>query len=794
MGHSVGEYVAACIAGVWSLEDGLKLIATRGRLMQSLPSTGEMVAVIASEAKVRELMGVDAAVTIGVENGPEAVVLSGESGAMSRIVRSMESEGIKTKKLVVSHAFHSPLMEPMLAKFEAAAKQVRYNQPQIPIISNVTGLKADESIATAKYWVNHIREPVRFAQEMRSIEELGLEVFLEIGPKPVLLGMGRECIQGKKVWLPSLRTGKKEWQQILESLGKLYVQGFKINWQGVEKGYTHQKVVLPTYPFQRQRYWIENSENGNSNNISSQNVNSSIVNLLNKGKTEALAQKLEKVGNLSPSEVDLLPKLLDLLVQQHQQELTAASMKDWLYEVEWKNQARLGGRLPSDYLPTPLEMKEEYSLTLTEFVTEEDSKIYNKFLPQLENLSVDYIVQALQEISWPYKQGESFSLESATQNLGIVPGQERLFQRMLQILGEEGILQRTQQQWQVIQALQGDNPELKSQALLNQYPNATTELTLLHRCGSQLSGVLQGKVDPVELVFPEGDLSTSAQLYQESLGAKVMNTMVQKAIALAIAKLPKLRKIRLLEIGAGTGGTTSYILPHLPAWRTEYVFTDIGGLFTTKAQEKFRDYPFVRYQTLDIEIDPTNQGFEENKYDVIIAANVLHATSNMTQTMTNVQKLLAPGGILVLLEATTPQRWVDLIFGLLDGWWKFQDLELRSDHPLLSRNKWAQLLNGTGFVQDFSIPETDEGLLGQTVIIAPSNETSETNLEPTSSPSKSWLLLADQQGIAQKLANQLRSAGISCILVFTGEQYQQIAPEEFTINPERQNDYSQLLE
>ena len=263
MGHSVGEYVAATVAGVFSLEDGLKLIATRGRLMQQLPCEGEMLSVMASESKVRDFLKTyTQKVAIAAINGPESVVISGASEDIAVICDQLEAQGIKTKRLQVSHPFHSPLMEPMLAEFEAVAHQITYHQPKIPVISNVTGVRADKSIATASYWVNHVLEPVRFAQSMETLQQQGYEIFLEIGPKPILLAMGRKCLPEEVgVWLPSLRPEVEEWQLMLSSLGQLYVKGASIDWSGFDREYSRQKVVLPTYPFQRERYWVE-TQNG----------------------------------------------------------------------------------------------------------------------------------------------------------------------------------------------------------------------------------------------------------------------------------------------------------------------------------------------------------------------------------------------------------------------------------------------------------------------------------------------------------------------------------------------------
>ncbi|NEP57197.1 MAG: SDR family NAD(P)-dependent oxidoreductase, partial [Symploca sp. SIO2G7] len=350
MGHSVGEYVAATIAGIFSLEDGLKLIATRGKLMQKLPASGAMISVIAKKSKVLEtlkVMSLREEVAIAAINGPESTVISGEAEAIEALATHLESLGIKTKQLEVSHAFHSPLMEPMLAEFETVANQITYHQPRILVISNVTGTIADKSIACAQYWVNHVRQPVRFAQGMATLHQQGYETFLEIGAKPILLGMGKQCLPPEVgVWLPSLRPGVDEWQQILSSLGHLYVNGAKVDWSGFDRNYSRKKVILPTYPFQRERYWIETSTNqqkvvgSGEPNLQDTTVdtNTSIVKLLSQGNTKELVNKLRKNVNLSPEQLKLLPDLLASLFQQYKQELARLTTQNWFYQVQWKFQ------------------------------------------------------------------------------------------------------------------------------------------------------------------------------------------------------------------------------------------------------------------------------------------------------------------------------------------------------------------------------------------------------------------------------------------------------------------------
>ncbi|MCB9100063.1 MAG: amino acid adenylation domain-containing protein [Anaerolineales bacterium] len=270
MGHSVGEYVAACIAGVFSLEDGLKLIAERGRLMQALPQDGAMAAVFAPEAQVqmaieryRENAPVEGQqVSLAAVNGADHIVISGLAAAVQVIVETLEQAGIKTRRLNVSHAFHSPLMEPMLAAFETFAASVDYSTSKIALISNVTGQTLSDA-PDALYWRRHVREAVRFADGMTALHQQGYELFVEIGPNPTLLGMGRRCLPPETgVWLPSLRQNHAEWPQMLESLSALYGQGIEVDWVGFDQDYApaRRRLALPTYPFQRQRYWYEMAE------------------------------------------------------------------------------------------------------------------------------------------------------------------------------------------------------------------------------------------------------------------------------------------------------------------------------------------------------------------------------------------------------------------------------------------------------------------------------------------------------------------------------------------------------
>jgi acyl transferase domain-containing protein/NAD(P)-dependent dehydrogenase (short-subunit alcohol dehydrogenase family)/acyl carrier protein len=261
LGHSVGEYAAARVAGVFSLEDGLKLIAERARLMQSLPEDGAMAAVSADEGTVRAAIGGHPQIDIAAINGPRNISISGNRDAVDAVLADMQSSGISATRLTVSHAFHSSLMEPMLAEFERLARTVRFSAPRTHLVSNVTGRPATALLLTDPlYWSRQIRQPVRFADCMAALQRQGVDALIEIGPKPVLLGMGRQCLPTHEgAWLPSLRQGQSCWKTLLTALGELYVRGAAVDWPSVHTGTAaeRRKVALPTYPFQRTSYWLE---------------------------------------------------------------------------------------------------------------------------------------------------------------------------------------------------------------------------------------------------------------------------------------------------------------------------------------------------------------------------------------------------------------------------------------------------------------------------------------------------------------------------------------------------------
>ncbi len=1097
MGHSVGEYVAACVAGVFSLEDGLRLIAERGRLMQALPEGGVMVAVFASEEKVAAAIS-SYRVAIAAINGPDNVVLSGEKNAVEEVVRKLAAQGVQSKPLNVSHAFHSPLMLPMLDEFAKVVNTITFHEPKLPLISNLTAQpihfsttsnqQPATSIDPRLYFCRHVREAVRFSSSIAWLHQQGYKIFVELGPSPTLLSMAAKCLpEGAMIAAPSLRKGKDDWQQMLHALATLYTHNVAIDWAGFDRDYARRKVIVPTYPFQRERFWIEDSKIVDSGSwIADRDSRSTIHNPQSTAKHPLLGRKLrsplhifetqlslarlammdqhrahgvavvpgvvflemalaaaaevlgvqqcvledvviheaitlpenasrgvqlilapeadhlsfqffsndakdaeqadswrlhasgkarrakdetqstpnetlediqarcgessiaeliervrargiqvtersqsisklwrregEALGLIEMNEAvhnevsayQLHPALFDTALQVLEAALPESSdsahatymlmgverleffarptermwahavlqdgapssgeilkataflfdekneplaklvglqfkrvtaqamlrthdrqLHDWLYEVEWRAQPHASEQQLSaaEHFPKLAEIAREVQPKLAQIYDENNLKLYDELLPALDAACGAYAVQALQQLGWKFQRGRLFLLEDLMVQLRVQTRHRRLFERMLLMLAQDGVLVQRGAEWLVAHEPATQEASRDLNELLAKYPACAAELTLTKRCGEGLAQALRGEIDPLQLLFPAGSLDDTERLYQEAPVSKAFNLILQNAVAAALKDLPRERTLRVLEIGGGTGGTTTRVLPILPRDRTEYVFTDIGQLFLARATQKFKDYSFMRYQTLDISAELAPQGFAPHEFDLIIAANVLHATSDLRRTLANVQKLLASRGLLVLLEGSAPQRFGDLTVGLTEGWWSFIDKDLRPDYALLEENKWLDLLASMNFAEAIALPQGEErkGVLQtQAVILArgpvtpplwgvlPSatterefadekkndcdlNEVSVRDDPPltplkggiiarsplsipplrgargvlpaSSNKQNNWLIFEDKSGVATKLAQLFEASNQPCTLVHANEAY-----------------------
>lgn len=256
LGHSIGEYAAACCAGVLDLATAARLVAVRARMMGALPAGGAMAAVAAGADRVEPVLrGIAGIVSIAATNAPDETVISGEAAAVRAAQDAFERQSVRVRPLTVSHAFHSPLMDPMLPEFLKAVEPVERHAPRLSVVSTVSGVTADAEFGTARYWAEQIRAPVRYADAARSMAASGVSLAIEIGPHPILTGL--LASNGVAAWpVPSLRRGRDGWRTMLTAVGELFVRGAVDDWSGADGARRRGRVAVPTYPFQRTRHWI----------------------------------------------------------------------------------------------------------------------------------------------------------------------------------------------------------------------------------------------------------------------------------------------------------------------------------------------------------------------------------------------------------------------------------------------------------------------------------------------------------------------------------------------------------
>jgi acyl transferase domain-containing protein len=642
MGHSLGEYAAACVAGVLPLEDGLRLVAERGRFTHEYALEGGMAAVFADESVAQATLAQShGQLAIAAYNGPAHFVISGPRGAVDAAVARLEADGIRTKAIRVPHAAHSQQIEPVLAPFRRAVATVRFAPERIALVSNVTGAPAGVvEIGHDDYWLRHMREPVRFAQSIRTLLAQGVTHFIEIGPHPVLLGMAAECAGSAQcAWLPSLRRDRADWSDLLESLQRLYVDGADVDWSGVEASPDRKRIALPTYPFRERRHWME------------------------------------IVGRRAEAPIDATQRwqrLHEALERQSEQgplDLNASS-----YPQKWDCLARL---------------------------------------------TEAHALRTLQQAGLFSRAGDVHGLDAVLSQAGIHSRYRHLIHRWLERLVARGCLQRYEDAY----CSKAPLPEPALAALWEEaetlFADNRALLDYVRNCANLVEPVLRGRESPLETLFPGGSDELAIGLYERSSTMRYVNALAATAVSVLGTNVPLGNVLRVLEVGGGTGGTTSSLLPQLPAERTSYVFSDVSDLFLDRARERFARYPFVDYRRFDMELPPAAQGFQAATFDLVVAANAVHACTDLRATLGRLRELLAPGGMLLLVESTAHMAWFDMTTGLIEGWQHFKD-DLRRDNPLLSAQAWCSAAREAGFEASEAWPSASSAasVLGQHVLLA----------------------------------------------------------------------------
>ena len=443
-------------------------------------------------------------------------------------------------------------------------------------------------------------------------------------------------------------------------------------------------------------------------------------------------------------------------------------VKDLLYEVVWRERALPPGMTSADFFPGPATIAAGTQL-FAGYLNDAgvDPENRNALLADLERWSRSRALATLEELGWQRNLGETVDPESLRQRLDVMPEHTRLFRRLFEMLARSGVLEESDDEFTVIvgpedplpEHMPGDLDEFATR-MTELYSHGLTEIGLFRRSGCALAEVLRGRADPLTLLFSSGE-PTAADLYLKAPVARAANRLLGDAVQTLVAALPQGRRLRVLEVGAGTGSATASVLPELPDGRFDYTYTDISAGFFAEAEARFGDGGgCIDYRPLDIEKDPVAQGFDSHGYDLLIASNVLHATRYLGETLGHCLDILAPAGQLVALENLGGMGWLDLTFGPLDGWWRFAD-DYRPHHALTGPAVWRRALGDAGFAEAvvLGVDESDtDRVLDKGVIVA------QGPAQVKEAPG-AWVLAADQGGLAQQLAADLAARNQTVVLV-----------------------------
>ncbi len=986
-GHSVGEIAAAHAAGVLSLEDGLRLVHHRGRLVERASGMGRMLTAAVSPEDGRQLIApYHGRVSMAAINSACSVTFSGEAAALGEIAGRLEAQQVLCRFLAVTVPYHSAALDGLRDEFVASLADLRASPARLPIVSTTLGDWATRHTFDAAHWWRNLRDSVRFAAAATALVDDGFELFLEVGPRPVLRAYLQECLDARSrpgLVLPTLRQGEDDVASLLRSIGALHASGLEVDWDAVSAG-RGRCISLPTYPWQRETFgtgreilertsdrlggvatghpllgvrlptarptWQADLDDpmldyltdhrvqgaavypaaayieaalaagaqlwpGTRASIASLTFEKMLVlsapreqriqiacdadgnfELHSRAHPEAGSWSLHARGKLS-NETRTAPRArveIDAIRRRCTQARTADDLYDLLRErgLEYRGafrsiQSAWGGpeeavgriRLPdagstaqtaycvhpamldcalqmlilahksgsametgsgflpasaervdwfgavgtahwahaevrqatasglqgdvrilddqgevlleirgiravrvsatAEHGPTPLCLHEIHwqekpparragvalpspaaiVADLPDFVDRSGNErarfaYADPIRDGLNTLAAAFIRDALATLGCDVRAPRRVPIPQLAQSLGVAERHHRLLARLVEIARTATPL--------------GDVADAGALArrLSAQYSDWAGTIELIVRSGDSLADILRGRREPQEVLFSPEALAILKRVYTDAPSLAYYNRALAESAAIVARAAENGARLRVLEIGAGTGGATAAVLSRLPAGAIEYSFTDVSPFFLAQARDRFGDRTDVTFSILDIEAEPAADAPPLGQFDLVIAANVIHGTADARGALRNVGRLLAPNGLFMMLELVAPEFWADLIFGLFQGWWRFGDIDLRPAHAILGRDRWLSVFAESGFDEPVAIPDLDgDPNPLHTVILARKGAGADSAGVGAERPK--WMIVADRSSVAGRLAAALERRGQACALVDT---------------------------
>jgi len=469
--------------------------------------------------------------------------------------------------------------------------------------------------------------------------------------------------------------------------------------------------------------------------------------------------------------------------------------RDVTYHIAWENRPT-GSRSAS---PAPLALTRLHEVAqhaLDEVLDMRGRGNLDAASAAGDKLTAAQVASGLRDMGAGCTEDEIFTAES----LSVAESMHRSFEQLADNLVSLNLLTKEQGGYQTTPEFTeaaDTASELLSESL-GKYPGHLPEALLCGATCADLGPIMRGEKEAVQVLFTSGGADLLDQFYGDGLVTSPWLAAIGSAVAEAARQLPEGRGLRILEIGAGTGGLASQVLPLIERGVHSYVFSDVSAAFFPAARQKLAAYPEVEFHPFDLEKAGNEQEFDLNSFDIILGTNVIHAVSDVRVALRHINDLLAPGGSLLFVDVATPHLWLNAVFGLTSGWWRFTDRDLRPHHPLLEREQWQKVLSETGFSETASLSglirsqggESLIGLMARKPWSAPVVADVVKN-EPTE---KSWLVFADSSGLGENLATQLRLSGVRCRIAHRGTVFNSEGVDAFTLRAEAPEDWKQLLQ
>jgi acyl transferase domain-containing protein/ubiquinone/menaquinone biosynthesis C-methylase UbiE len=623
-------------------------------------------------------------------------------------------------------------------KFAECARTIQFRSPQIPLISELFGHPEKPNRGLAEKYASqgfHLASPN--PELLTALAKEGCAAHLLMGDRAAVANFvqaSAKLLHGKV--LASFDAGESDNRQMFRTAAALYVLGCEPVTSRLTSDHAPNTVSLPTYPFERERYWLDSPAYSQPARQTNQ-------------------ENHHQASSLLPVDVVNGPT-------SHRQ----STVDDWVYDLVWEPKP-----LVRQSHLTTIQLDPKLIESLNNQPVDRELIRIGHGTVVLQPICATIALETLQAAGLSPLATDWFTLDDLALRLNVTPARSRVLARLVAILFEDGIVEREGSAFRFVDFRRRPEADVELSKLAAAYPESATEIKILRRCAKRLPDVLRGKYDPMQLVFSDGSIEEAEQIYEHSPVCRFFNQATAALISAAVDSIDD-RPARMLEIGGGTGATTVSILRELEGKNVEYCFTDVSAAFLSQARVKFYRTPFMTYRLLDIEHPPVEQGFTAGAFDIIVAANVLHATADLRRTLAHVRKLLAPGGVLLMVEGTRPDRWLDLTFGLTDGWWRFSDLDLRPQHPLVSMQTWSRILREAGIdsAQNIAYINDDGSQSQQTVIVGQAG----VDQRPPENSKRNWVILADDAGVGDALHDLLvAKQESSCIIQRAGSAQMQ---------------------